>query len=240
MDQVRIGIIGFGGMGGSHGRYLAQGKVSGAKLTAVCDVNPARFDAAREICPDIRTFDSADALFAAGVVDAVMIATPHYFHPPLAIQAFEHGLHVLSEKPAGVYTRQVREMNEAAAKTGKVFGVMFNQRTLDVFQKMRDLVQAGEIGEIRRVVYQITTWFRPQAYYDSGGWRATWAGEGGGVLVNQCPHNLDLWQWICGMPARVRAFCAEGAGRGQGDGLRRHVLTLNRLPVTGRVTGSRA
>jgi len=211
MDQVRIGIIGFGGMGSSHGNYLSQGKVNGATLTAVCDVDPARLDAARAMCgAGIQTFDSAGALFAAGVVDAVMIATPHYFHPPIAVQAFEHGCHVLSEKPAGVYTRQVREMNEAAVKSGRVFGVMFNQRTLGTFQKMRDLVQSGEIGEMRRVVYQITNWFRPQAYYDSGGWRATWAGEGGGVLANQCPHNIDLWQWICGMPARVRAFCYFG------------------------------
>ena len=211
MEQVRIGIIGFGGMGSSHGRYLAAGKVSGAKLVAVCDVNPAREQAARQQCgEDILFFNHADALFAAGVVDAVMIATPHYFHPPLAIQAFAHGCHVLSEKPAGVYAKQVRAMNEAAAQSGKVFGVMFNQRTLDVFQKMRELVQSGELGEVRRVVYQITNWFRPQAYYDSGGWRATWAGEGGGVLVNQCPHNLDLWQWICGMPSRLRASCYFG------------------------------
>jgi predicted dehydrogenase len=211
MDQVRIGIIGFGGMGSSHGRYLAQGKVSGAKLTAVCDINPAREQAAREQCgEEIRFFDSASALFAAGAVDAVLIATPHYFHPPLAMQAFEHGCHVLSEKPAGVYAKQVREMNEAAAAGGKVFGVMFNQRSLGVFQQMRDIVQAGELGEMRRVVYQITNWFRPQAYYDSGGWRATWGGEGGGVLVNQCPHNLDLWQWICGMPSRLRASCYFG------------------------------
>lgn len=211
MEQVRIGIIGFGGMGSGHGHYLAAGKVSGAKLTAVCDINPAREQAARQIGgEDILFFNSADALFAAGVVDAVLIATPHYFHPPLAIQAFAHGCHVLSEKPAGVYAGQVREMNEAAAASGKVFGVMFNQRTLGVFQKMRDLVQSDELGEIRRVVYQITNWFRPQAYYDSGGWRATWGGEGGGVLANQCPHNLDLWQWICGMPSRLRAFCYFG------------------------------
>ncbi|MHB9109710.1 MAG: Gfo/Idh/MocA family protein [Armatimonadota bacterium] len=211
MEQVRIGIIGFGGMGSGHGRYLADGKVAGARLAAACDINPAREQAARQIGgEDLLFFTDADALFAAGVVDAVMIATPHYAHPPLAIRAFANGCHVLSEKPAGVYAKQVREMNEAAAASGKVFGVMFNQRTLNVFQKMRDLVQSGELGEMRRVVYQITNWFRPQAYYDSGGWRATWGGEGGGVLANQCPHNLDLWQWICGMPARLRAFCYFG------------------------------
>lgn len=211
MSTVRIGIIGFGGMGSSHAGYLTKGEVPGAELVAACDVNPERLEVARRLCGEkLLTFQSAEELFAAKAVDAVLIATPHYFHPPLAIKALKAGLHVLSEKPAGVYTRQVREMNEVAAASGKVFAMMFNQRTLASHQKMRDLVQSGELGELRRTNYLITNWFRSQAYYDSGGWRATWEGEGGGVLTNQCPHNLDLWQWICGMPKRVRAFCYFG------------------------------
>ncbi|MHC4253254.1 MAG: Gfo/Idh/MocA family protein, partial [Planctomycetota bacterium] len=120
---------------------------------------------------------------------------------------FEKGLHVLTEKPAGVYTKQVREMNEAAERSGKVFGIMYQQRYRPEYRKLKELVESGELGEIRRTNWIITSWFRSQSYYDSGGWRATWAGEGGGVLINQCPHNLDLWQWTCGMPCRVRAFC---------------------------------
>ena len=120
------------------------------------------------------------------------------------------GLHVLTEKPAGVYTKQVREMNEAAAASGKVFGIMYNQRTNPVYGKLKSLVEAGELGELKRTNWIITSWYRPQSYYDSGGWRATWSGEGGGVLLNQDPHQLDLWQWTCGMPKRVRAFCAFG------------------------------
>lgn len=211
MDTVRIGIIGFGGMGSHHGNYISKGAVPGAKLVAACDINPDRLRVAQEMCGnDIQVFESADALFAAQVVDAVIIATPHYFHPTIAVQAFAHGCHVLSEKPAGVYAKQVREMIAAAEQSGQVFGVMFNQRTRGVHQKMRELVSSGELGEIRRTLYVITDWFRTQSYYNSGGWRATWGGEGGGVLVNQCPHNLDLWQWICGMPTRVRAHCAFG------------------------------
>jgi predicted dehydrogenase len=211
MDTVRVGIIGLGGMGANHAGYLSKGQVPGAELSAVCDVNPARLQWANESLGDkVQTFDSAEALFAAKAVDAVMIATPHYFHPPLAIEALENGIHVMSEKPAGVYTRQVRQMNEAAEKSGLIFGVMFNQRTRALHQKLRELVESGELGEISRTIYIINSWFRAQSYYDSGGWRATWEGEGGGVLVNQCPHNLDLWQWICGMPKRVRAFCHFG------------------------------
>jgi predicted dehydrogenase len=208
---VRIGIIGIGGMGRHHAKYLKAGDVEGATLAAVADVSPAALDWARtSLGEGVARFPDAESLFAADAVDAVMIATPHYFHPPLAVAAFGHGLHALVEKPAGVYTKQVREMNEAAARTDRVFGIMFNQRTSGFHQKMKEIVASGQLGEIQRTSYTITDWFRTQAYYDSGGWRATWAGEGGGVLVNQCPHNLDLWQWICGMPARVRAFCGFG------------------------------
>ena len=211
MDKIRIGVIGIGNMGSSHSRYLIANEVPNAQLTAICDINPDRIKWAREnLGETVRTFDNADDLMNSGAVDAVMVATPHYDHPPLAIKAIKKGLHVLIEKPAGVYTRQVRELNEVAQKSDRVFGLMFNQRTLGQHQKLKDLVQSGDLGEITRTNYIITTWFRSQSYYDSGGWRATWAGEGGGVLMNQCPHNLDLWQWICGMPTRCRAFIGFG------------------------------
>jgi predicted dehydrogenase len=211
MKNTRIGIVGLGGMGRSHAAYLLKGEVPGATLAAVCDTSPDSLKWARANMPEgLHTFESADALFKSKSVDAVMIATPHYYHPTLAIQAMKHGVHTLVEKPAGVYTKQVREMNELAAKSDVVFGIMFNQRTIEAHQKMKDIVESGELGAIKRTNYVITDWLRTQAYYDSGGWRATWEGEGGGVLLNQSPHNLDLWQWICGMPTRVRAFCGFG------------------------------
>jgi len=211
MEPVRIGVVGIGGMGSFHAQYLLKGEVPNARLVAVADVAPERLRWAREnLGEGIGVFESAEALFAARAVDAIIIATPHYFHPPIAVAAFDHGLHVLTEKPAGVYTRQVREMNEAAARSGKVFAIMFNQRTVPVFQKLKELMDSGELGAMKRTVWLITNWYRAQSYYDSGGWRATWAGEGGGVLINQCPHNLDIWQWACGMPTRLRAFVAFG------------------------------
>ncbi len=210
-DPVRIGIIGYGGMGSAHAQYISRKEVPGATLAAICDRDPERLRQARQALGEsVQYFEEADQLFDAKAVDMVMIATPHYDHPPLAIKAMKTGLHALVEKPAGVYTRQVREMNEVAAKSDRVFGIMFNQRTRAGHQKMRELVASGELGEIKRTMYVITTWLRTQIYYDSGGWRGTWAGEGGGVLVNQSPHNLDLFQWICGMPKRVRAHCGFG------------------------------
>lgn len=215
MDKVRFAIIGIGNMGTSHALNLSSGEIRGAELTAVCDTNPDRLKWAKEYLPEtVLTFDTPEALFASGAMDAVLVATPHYDHPTLAVQAFESGYHVLVEKPAGVFTKAVREMNEAAAKSGKQFGIMYNQRTNPLYAKLRDLVLSGELGRIRRTNWIITNWYRSQSYYDSGGWRATWAGEGGGVLLNQDPHQLDLWQWTTGMmPKRVRAFCHFGKYR---------------------------
>lgn len=211
MDKVRIGIIGVGNMGSSHAKHIAEGKVPGGRLTAICDNNSDRLKwAADTFGESVILFDDAEKLLASSAIDAVIVATPHYDHPALAASAFQKGLHVLIEKPAGVYTKQVAEMNRIAAKSGKVFCIMYNQRTNPLYQKVRELVQQGELGEIKRINWIITTWYRSQSYYNSGGWRASWAGEGGGVLLNQCPHQLDLWQWICGMPKRIRAFMAFG------------------------------
>jgi predicted dehydrogenase len=159
---------------------------------------------------EVKVFDDGLELIKSNRCDAVLIAVPHYQHPTLAIKAFDAGLHVMCEKPAGVYTQQVREMNAIAAKSGRTFALMFNQRTNCLYRAMHDIVTGGSMGAIKRVSWIITDWYRPQIYYDSGDWRATWAGEGGGVLLNQCPHQLDLLQWICGMPKKVSAYCHNG------------------------------
>lgn len=215
MEQVRIGIVGLGNMGMAHASDLINGGVKGAILTAVCDVQHERLGWARERCGDqVRTFDNVTDFLNSDVIDGVIIATPHFDHPQLAIQCFERGLHVLCEKPAGVYTKQVREMNDAAARTDLKFSMMYNQRTNPLYKKLKDLIDSGELGEIHRTNWIITNWYRSQSYYDSGSWRATWSGEGGGVLLNQDPHQLDLWQWTTGlMPKRVRAFCYFGKHR---------------------------
>lgn len=211
MDKVRLGIIGIGNMGSGHCNNLMEGRVPELALVAVADRKESRREWAKQALPEeVQIFEEGGDLITSGLCDAVLIATPHYQHPVLAKKAFENGLHVICEKPAGVYTKQVREMNEAAAKSGRVFGMMFNQRTNCVYRKMKEIVESGAYGQIKRVNWIITDWYRTQAYYNSGGWRATWDGEGGGVLLNQCPHNLDLLQWICGLPVKVQAFCHNG------------------------------
>ena len=212
MSKVRIGIIGLGFIGARHAASIANGAIAGAELTAVCDSNADKEQWVKEnLGENVRLFTDIQQFLTSNMVDGVLIATPHPFHTEIAIEAFKHGLHVLVEKPAGVYTKEVRLMNEAAAASGKVFSMMFNQRLNPLFIKLRDLISSGEIGEIKRTTWIITNWFRAQSYYDSAGWRATWSGEGGGVLINQDPHQLDLWQWVIGMmPKRVRAFCQFG------------------------------
>ena len=209
MNKIKLGIVGIGNMGSGHLANVLGGKCPSVQVTAVCDINPEKLEKAKSH-PEIHLFTDANEMLDSGLVDSVLIAVPHYDHPTIAIECFKRGIHVLTEKPAGVYARQVREMNEAAAKSGVKFGIMFNQRTNPIYAKAREIVQSGELGELKRMVWIITNWYRTQAYYDSGSWRATWRGEGGGVLLNQAPHNLDLWQWIFGMPKRVRAFCEFG------------------------------
>ena len=211
MSKVRMGIIGLGNMGSSHVKSILEGLIPNMELSAVSDRLESRRAWVSSILPEgVPVYNDGIELIKSGKCDALLIATPHYDHPVLAIEAFKAGLHVLVEKPAGVYTKQVVEMNKVAAESGKVFAMMFNQRTNSYFKKMHELVQGGSLGAIKRVSWIITNWYRPQMYYDSGDWRATWDGEGGGVLLNQCPHNLDLLQWICGMPNSVRAFCHNG------------------------------
>ncbi len=207
MDRkIKLGIIGIGNMGSGHAANIMKGNCPELELVAIADKNPARLDWARAQYPETVTyFDNAIDMLDSGLVEAVIVAVPHYDHPTFGIAAMERGIHVMVEKPAGVYVKQVREMNEVAAKHPEVvFGMMFNQRTNHIYRKMHELVHSGKYGRIRRTNWLITNWYRPQAYYDSGDWRATWSGEGGGVLMNQCPHQLDLWQWICGMPVKVQ------------------------------------
>jgi predicted dehydrogenase len=207
--SVKFGIVGLGNMGSVHARALLEGRVRSGELVAVCDMDPAKLEAYAEL----RRFADSAELMRSGDVDAVLIATPHYAHTPLSIDALGRGLHVLCEKPLAVHKADAERMLAAYAarpRSDQLFAAMLNQRTDPRYTKLRALVRGGELGELVRIHWTITDWFRPDVYYRSGGWRATWRGEGGGVLSNQCPHNLDLWHWIFGMPEALRAFCGFG------------------------------
>ena len=211
-DKVRIGIVGVGNMGAVHVGHVQR--LPNTELAAVCD---AGRDTLVEICGkhDVAGFSDYEKMIAEVEMDGVIIATPHYAHPEMTLAAFERGLHVLVEKPIAVHVRDARRMIEACKQTKEtfpelVFAAMFMQRTHGYWRKIKAMIGAGELGRLIRTTWIITDWFRTQHYYDSGGWRATWRGEGGGVLINQCPHNLDLYQWLVGMPKRVHGFVSFG------------------------------
>lgn len=195
-----------GGMGRAHAKNIISGEVPRCRLTAVCDAQTASLP----VYEGVEVFTEVDALLGSGLVDGVLIATPHYSHTTIGIAALEAGLHVLVEKPISVHKADCERLIAAHRSKKQVFAAMFNMRTQPQYLKLREMIQGGELGTIRRINWIITTWFRTAAYYGSGGWRATWAGEGGGVLLNQCPHQLDLWQWLFGMPEKVRAHCQFG------------------------------
>ena len=222
--KIRFGLIGIGAQGGAYAGFLT-GKAGmpgmpvapcppHCELGALCDIDPEKEKMCKEKYPEYPFFTDWKEMVASGTVDAVITTVPHYLHTEIAIYCLEHGMNVLVEKPAGVYAKAVREMNECAAKHPDVaFGIMFNQRTNKLYQKVKEIVESGELGGIRRSNWIINTWWRPDSYYKQSAWRATWGGEGGGVLVNQAPHQLDLWQWICGIPSTVYSTCLYGAYR---------------------------
>lgn len=206
---VRYGIVGFGKQGSFYSMIFQKlgFLIKGAKLTAVCDVNESRMNRAQEKLKGVEIFSDYKEMFNSGLIDAVLIETPHYEHSTIAIDAFKAGINVLCDKPAGVYTSQVVKMNEESDKhPDLLFGMMFNQRTNPLYIRAKEIIESGKLGELKRIVWIITNWYRPKAYYDQGGWRGTWKGEGGGVLINQCPHQLDLFTWLAGLPVEVEAI----------------------------------
>ena len=211
-EKVRLGIIGLGAEGGMYARFLHDGLVENMRIGAICDILPEKKDQADAF--GVPFYSDYQEMIASGDVDAVVTTVPHYLHPEMGIYALDHGMHTLLEKPVGVYTKQAREVIEfAATKPELTFGVFFNQRTNPLYKDLKALLESGELGALRHTSWIITTWWRPQGYYDQSAWRATWGGEGGGVLVNQAPHQLDLWQWMCGVPKSVFAKCGYGFKR---------------------------
>jgi predicted dehydrogenase len=208
MNKVRFGIVGLGNIGKQHAEYLLAGKVGRCELAAVCSSSPAKLAAFQS--RGVQTFSNYPDLYRSGAIDAVIVATPHNEHPAQGIAAFASGLHLMMEKPTAAHKADAEKLAAAHRDKKLVFAAMFQMRAEPRYQKIRELIQSGRLGKLVRVIWINTDWFRTEAYYASGGWRATWGGEGGGVLLNQSLHNLDMLGWLCGAPARLRAFCQLG------------------------------
>ena len=209
-QEIRLGVIGIGNMGSEHCRNILSGACPEIRITSAADLREERRTWAAENLPGAAVFSSGSDLIRSGACDAVLVCVPHFGHEALSVEALEHGLHVLCEKPAAVSASAAKRMTAAAEKSGKCLTFMFNQRTNCTYRAIHEAVSSGSFGKMKRFSWIITDWYRTQRYYDSGAWRATWAGEGGGVLLNQCPHQLDLLIWLCGMPDLVQAKCHIG------------------------------
>ena len=206
MTDLRVGIIGIGNIGTTHVARFANQQIHGARLAGICDTSPSAL--ARH--PDLPSWSDSSSMIRSGEIDAVIVATPHFSHTPICIEALRGGLHVLVEKPLAVHQADCDAMTAAHTDPRQVFAIMFDTRTEPRYRRLRELIQAGELGQIRRIDWILTDWFRSNAYYASSSWRASWGGEGGGMLVNQLPHDLDLFQWLFGMPTSIRAHCPIG------------------------------
>ena len=211
-DIVRLGIVGLGAQGGLYAKLIGDGRIDNMTIGAICDIDPAKAPAAQRL--GVPFFETHQAMINSGTVDAVVTTVPHFQHTEVAIAAIEAGIHTLVEKPAAVTTSEVDELNAAAAARPELtFAIMFNQRTNPLYVDLKNMLDSGQLGALRHTNWIITTWWRPQAYFNQSAWRATWGGEGGGVLVNQAPHQLDLWQWLCGVPLKVFAKVGYGFRR---------------------------
>lgn len=207
MKCVHIGVIGIGNIGSVHAKHIYEGKIEGATLAAICDIKEERISYAKDEYEGVSCYTNYSKMLQSKNIDAVIIAVPHKMHAKIAKEALQNNIHVLCEKPIDITISAALDLNEFAKKSRCKFAIMFNQRTNPLFQKVKEIVEKGLLGELKRSIWIVTNWYRTQQYYDSGEWRASWNGEGGGVLINQAPHNLDLWQWICGMPDEITAFC---------------------------------
>ena len=209
-DQLKIAVIGVGNMGTAHAYHIAEGKIAGLELAALCDSDKGRRTYCEKSFPGVPFYENWKDLIDNSSAQAILVAVPHRLHALIAGYSLKKGLHTLVEKPVDIKVSAAIELNKIAEKSGKVFGIVLNQRTDFLFKKAREIVQSGKLGELKRTVWIVTNWYRTQSYYNSSDWRATWSGEGGGVLINQAPHNLDILQWISGMPESVTAFCDVG------------------------------
>ena len=211
MKTVRAVIIGYGGMGKKYAQMLAAGEVSGMTLAGICCRNRQGQEEIRNQYPEAGIYEDADAVFAAkDEFDAVVIVTPHDTHVPFGLMAAKAGKHILMDKPLGISAKEGAVLVTESKKSGISLAMIFNTRMKGGFLSAGALIKSGGLGNITRAVWVCNTWYRTPAYHDSAPWRSTWSGEHGGLLINQCQHYLDIWQWLFGMPAEVYASIDYG------------------------------
>lgn len=207
--MIRIGIAGIGFIAEEYIKLFTQGQIQGAEIRALSSRNYSHMEEIRaKYRLDAALFTDYDAMLSSGKIDMVMICTPHYFHPGMAVKAIEQGIHTMIEKPVGVYPEELDELAKCVKSHPETLsGVLYCRRTNPVFAKIKQLLADGTLGKLKRVTWIVTDMYRTQAYFDIAGWRGTYSGEGGGLLMNQVSHHIDLLVWLCGLPEAMQANC---------------------------------
>ncbi|MFT4171306.1 MAG: Gfo/Idh/MocA family oxidoreductase [Rhodocyclaceae bacterium] len=192
---LKAGIVGCGKVGDFHARAFASSSIS--HLSAVCDNDLARAQAFASRFGDVRAYDNVETMISAERLDVVSICTPHPVHAKPAVTAADLGCHVIIEKPLASNLADCDAIIEAAERNKVMVGTMVQRRFYRPCMRIRQAIDAGKIGKPVLGMVTMLGW-RDQAYYASDAWRGTWQGEGGGVMVNQAPHQLDLLLWYMG------------------------------------------
>lgn len=207
-EEIRVGVIGVGAIGPSH--IYSVGEVEGCRLTAVCDI---RKDAAEAVAAEhgVLAYDDVEKMVSSGQVDAVTVATPSGFHLDVVLTALENDIPVLVEKPVEITTERIDKIIAAEVRSNGFVAGVYQSRFRPIVRRIKTLLDRGLLGEIYTGSVYIKR-YRTQDYYDSGGWRGTWKVDGGGCLMNQGIHDLDLYQWLMGTPLEVTAI-TETKGR---------------------------
>lgn len=212
MEKIRMAVIGIGIMGKKYAKMIREGMISGMRLGAVCCRSQENIQWAKaQLGEEIPVFENTKQLFeSSDLFDACLIVTPHKLHPEMIMQALDAGKHVFCDKPIGISMKQCQGIREKLDQSGLVFAMMFHQRMYPKYERIHTLLENGTLGQIRRIMVENSRYYRTWYYHKSGSWRSSWKGEGGGALLNQGQHLLDIWQWLFGMPDSLYAMIPYG------------------------------
>ena len=202
-------IVGYGNMGGQYAEKIYNGKIKGLSLYGILCRNQPGQQKIRESMPEVTVFPNEESMFQAREnFDALIITTPHKEHVRVVERAQQAGLHVLCEKPLGVTVEECEALSYE--DTGTVNAMIFNWRAREVYRQVYEYIHSGKLGRLTQVIWVANFWYRPAYYHHASGWRSSWSGEGGGLLINQCQHLLDMWNWLFGQPCEVSARLGYG------------------------------
>ena len=213
---MKLGIAGIGVIGESYLKLFKEGRIKEGEVAAVASRNTQRVEKILEKLnlQEVRVYGSLKEMLEKESLSGVIITTPHKLHVSMMKEALQMGVSVLTDKPLSSTRKEAEEMAVFAKDyPDLVKGVLFNKRANPIHKEIKKIIESGELGILRRALYEVTDYYRSHRYYEESGWRGTYEEEGGGVLMNQAVHQMDLLTWFTDLPKEVMAFLKEGSHR---------------------------